>query len=198
LSSGAAQREKWSRFGDPQAERSIDEAKRAIEQELKWSEEKLDELRKKAARRAAPELKDDGEGEGKLAERTRDLAKKGRDQEELPGPALDALHDAAEAEREASRALRDGDAERGLTKQREAQQKLEQAKEALGDQDGEGRPGGREGDEGPLSQDHADIPKAEQHRGPEEFRRRVMKGLAQPSGGRLKDSVKRYAEGLLR
>ena len=44
----------------------------------------------------------------------------------------------------------------------------------------------------------ADIPKADAHKGPEEFRKRVIKGLGQPSGGRLKDAVKRYAEGLLR
>jgi len=57
--------------------------------------------------------------------------------------------------------------------------------------------GGDEGDRN-VSQDHADIPKADAHKGPEEFRKRVIKGLGQPSGGRLKDAVKRYAEGLLR
>ncbi|HEY8074630.1 MAG TPA: DUF4175 domain-containing protein, partial [Labilithrix sp.] len=193
----AAQREKWSRFGDPQAEKSIDDAKRTVEQELKWSEDKLDELRKRAARRAAPELRGDGEEEGKLADRTRDLAKKGRD-EDVPSPALDALHDAEQSAREAARALQEGDAEKGLVKQREAQQKLEQAKEALGEENDEGESGGKDDDGRSLSNSHADIPKAEQHKGPEEFRRRVIKGLGQPSGGRLKDAVKRYAEGLLR
>lgn len=69
------------------------------------------------------------------------------------------------------------------------------AKDALGD--GEGERGGEDGERG-LSQDHAEIPKADAHKGPEEFRKRVIKGLGQPSGGRLKDAVKRYAEGLLR
>ena len=48
------------------------------------------------------------------------------------------------------------------------------------------------------SRQHTDIPKADAHKGPEEFRKRVIKGLGQPSGGRFKDAVKRYAEGLLR
>ena len=35
-------------------------------------------------------------------------------------------------------------------------------------------------------------------KGPEEFRRRVVRGLGQPASGALKDAVHRYAEGLLR
>ena len=49
-----------------------------------------------------------------------------------------------------------------------------------------------------ISNDHADIPKADAHKGPEEFRRRVIKGLGQPSSGRHKEAIRRYAEGLLR
>ena len=41
-----------------------------------------------------------------------------------------------------------------------------------------------------------DIPRT--HKGPEEFRRRVMRGLAEPAGGSVKDAWRRYAEGLLR
>jgi hypothetical protein len=68
------------------------------------------------------------------------------------------------------------------------------ARESLG---GESEQQGGEGGERDPSLDHADIPKADQHKGPEEFRRRVIKGLGQPSG-RHKDAVRRYAEGLLR
>jgi hypothetical protein len=158
-------------------------------------------MRKKASQRKAPELRQDGEEEGKLSDRARDLARKGRD-EDLPQSALDALRDAEDAAREASQALKEGDSERGLKKQREAQQKLEQARDALSDNenegegDGDGRHG--EGDSGKLNKDHTDIPKADAHKGPEEFRKRVIKGLGQPSGGKYKDAVKRYAEGLLR
>ena len=191
----AAGRERWGRFGDSSAEKTIDEARRNLETELKWAEDKLEEIRKKAAQRAGPELREHGDTEGKLAEKARDIAKKGRDQEALPPSALEALQGAEQAAREAANALKQGDAEKGLQRQREAQQKLEMAKDALGD--GEGERGEGEGDRA-LNQDHADIPKADAHKGPEEFRKRVIKGLGQPSGGRLKDAVKRYAEGLLR
>ncbi|MDB4941383.1 MAG: hypothetical protein JWP97_917 [Labilithrix sp.] len=189
----AAQREKWGRFSDAN-ERTTDDAKRALEAELKWAEDKLDELRNKAAQRATPELREAGETEGKLADKAREIGKKGRDQEALPPSALEALEGAEQAAKEAASALRQGDAEKGLQRQREAQQKLEMAKDALGD--GEGERGDGDGDR--ESQDHAEIPKADAHKGPEEFRKRVIKGLGQPSGGRLKDAVKRYAEGLLR
>jgi hypothetical protein len=191
----AAARERWGRFGESSSEKTVDEARKALEAELRWAEDKLDEMRKKAAQRAAPELKEHGDAEGKLAERARDIAKKGRDQEALPPGALEALAGAEQAAREAANALKQGDVEKGLQRQREAQQKLEMAKDALGD--GESERGGDDGERG-LSQDHAEIPKADAHKGPEEFRKRVIKGLGQPSGGRLKDAVKRYAEGLLR
>lgn len=192
----AAARERWGRFGDSSSEKTVEDSRRALEAELKWAEEKLEEMRKKAAQRAGPELREHGETEGKLAEKARDVAKKGRDQEGFPPSALEALNGAEQAAREAANALKSGDAEKGLQRQREAQQKLEQAREALGD--GEQDRGGDDSDRGPSSQDHADIPKADAHKGPEEFRKRVIKGLGQPSNGRLKDAVKRYAEGLLR
>ncbi|MDB4934226.1 MAG: hypothetical protein JWP87_1198 [Labilithrix sp.] len=191
----AAARERWGRFGDANPEKTVDESRKNLEAELKWAEDKLEEMRKKAAQRAAPELKEHGDTEGKLAEKARDIAKKGRDQEALPPSALEALRGAEQAARDAANALKQGDAEKGLQHQREAQQKLEQAKDALGD--GEGERGGEDGERS-LSQDHAEIPKADAHKGPEEFRKRVIKGLGQPSSGRLKDAVKRYAEGLLR
>ena len=36
------------------------------------------------------------------------------------------------------------------------------------------------------------------HKSPDQFRRRVLQGLAQPSSGKQKDAIVRYAEGLLR
>jgi hypothetical protein len=192
----AAARERFGRFSDPNAERTVDEARRQMEAEVKWAEDKLEELRRRAAQRAAPELREHGDTEAKLGERARELAKKGRDQEALPAPALDALHDAEQAAQEAARALREGDADKGLKKQREAQQKLEMARDALGD--GESERDASNGDGDRMARDHTDIPKADAHKGPEEFRKRVIKGLGQPSGGKYKDAVKRYAEGLLR
>jgi hypothetical protein len=44
----------------------------------------------------------------------------------------------------------------------------------------------------------APIPRAEDYKGPEAFRRRVLEGLGNAADPRLKDAVKRYAERLLR
>jgi hypothetical protein len=192
-----AQRERWSSFGngETEAEKKIDDAKKRLEPEVKWAEEKLDGLRKKAAERAASELAQGGEEEGKLAERAGKLGDKGREQGGLPSAALDSLDAAEKAAREAAQALKRGEADKGLERQREAQRMLEMAKEALGgSQEGDK---GQDGD-GDISNDHADIPKADAHKGPEEFRRRVIKGLGQPSSGRHKEAIRRYAEGLLR
>ena len=70
------------------------------------------------------------------------------------------------------------------------------AKEALGNEGNE--PDKGEGGDHDPSSGHADIPKADAHKGPEEFRRRVIHGLGQAAGGRQKDAVRRYADGLLR
>src|SRR5262249_11108994 len=86
----AASRERFGRLGD--GERTVDDARRQMEAEVKWAEDKLDELRRRAAQRAAPELREHGETESKLAERARELGKKGRDQE-APPAAIDALRD---------------------------------------------------------------------------------------------------------
>jgi hypothetical protein len=193
----AAARERFGRTGDPNAERTVDEARRHMEAEVKWAEEKLEQLRRRAAERAGPSMREHGDTEGKLAERARELGKKGREQEAFPPAALDALRDAEQAAREAAQSLEGGDADRGLKKQREAQQKLEMARDALGDDKGEAE-STTEGDGRSSAHDRTDIPKAEAHKGPEEFRKRVIKGLGQASGGRYKDAVKRYAEGLLR
>jgi hypothetical protein len=176
-------------------EQVVDESRRRVKSELTWAEEKLEQLRRRAAERARPELREHGDAESKLAERARELSRKGHDQEALPPAALDALHDAERAAQEASKALREGDAKRGLEKQREAQRKLEMAKSALGESESNSSTGD---DSRPARNDHADIPGADSHKGPEDFRRRVLKGLGQPAGTRYEEAVKRYAEGLLR
>src|SRR5262249_7792502 len=94
----AAARERFGRFSDPAAERTVDDARQKLEGEVKWAEDKLEELRRRAASRAAPELREHGEAEGKLAGRTHDLARKGREQEALPPAALDGLREAEQAE----------------------------------------------------------------------------------------------------
>ncbi|MEO6418283.1 MAG: DUF4175 domain-containing protein, partial [Polyangiaceae bacterium] len=191
-----AQRERFSSFstpGEADSEKRIDEARKKLEPEVKWAEEKLEGLQKKAAERAGSDLSTSGDEENKMAERAKKLGDKGREQA-LPAPAIDSLEAAERAAREAARALKRGEATKALDKQHEAQRLLEMAKEALGNSEGD-RSGEGDGD---MSTDHAEIPKADAHKGPEDFRRRVIKGLGQPSSGRHKDAVRRYAEGLLR
>lgn len=176
------------------AEDMVDDAQKKLAPEVKWAEEKLAQLKKKAAERARGDLAKQGGEEERLADKAQDVAKKGKGA--LPDSALDELSKAEHAAREAAAALKQGDAERGQAAQRDAQQRLEAAKRALGSQDedsgkGEGR--GQKPADDPMP-----IPKADAHKGPEEFRKRVLRGLGQPGAGRQKEAVQRYAEGLLR
>ena len=90
-----------------------------------------------------------------------------------------------------------------MSQQQDAQRQLEMAKEAMGspsegDEGDEGQQGRPDGENGGLSRERTKIPNADEHKGPEDFRRRVTEGLSQPASGRMKDAVRRYAEGLLR
>lgn len=197
----AARSDPWRRWNNQgsDVERGIDEAKKKLEPEIAWAEQKVADLRKKAAERAKGELSSQGQDENAMAERARQLGNKGREQ--MPGGALDALDEAEKAMQHAADELRAGDSDRAIAKQREAQRQLEMAKQAMGSQDdsGEsGNPGSRDGDGNDDLNGRTDIPKADDHKGPEDFRRRVTDGLSKPSSGRLKDAVRRYAEGLLR
>ena len=175
------------------AEERLSEAQRKLGPELKWAEEKLAQMKHKAEERARGELSKQGEAEEKLADKAGDLAKKGNGA--IPEAALEAIAKAEQAAREAAAALKQGDSEKGQAAQREAQQKLEAAKRALGSPDDSGA--NEQGGRGALD-GNTPIPKADAHKGPEEFRKRVLRGLGQPGAGRQKDAVQRYAEGLLR
>ena len=190
-------RERWAALAEPNdADKRIDEARKKLEPEVRWAEEELQKLRKRAAERAQGELSQRGDDEEKMAQRAGRLKDKGQGQGALPEPALESLDGAEKSLHDAARALRQGNADRALELQREGQRQLEQAREALGNQ-GDQEHSGDSGDQ-EMSNGHADIPKADQHKGPEEFRKRVLKGLGQPASGRHKDAVRRYAEGLLR
>jgi hypothetical protein len=194
------QRGSW--MDDPSGvERSrVDDARRKLEIEEKWAEQKLEQIGKRAMDRARQDLEEGGVEEGKLADRARDLARQGRDRESLPPHAVDAIDDAERAARQAAEALRRGEGRTGLERQREAQRHLEAANEELhGDDDATGSSPGREqGDESRASPSQGSVPLPGEHKGPEDFRRRVVRGLGQPASGALKDAVRRYAEGLLR
>lgn len=176
---------------------TVADARRKIEAEARWAEEQTRETHRRAGERARSELEQGGMEEEKLAERAKDLAERGRASSSLPQEAVEAIGTAERAAHEAAEALKQGDGDRGIDRQREAQSALEQAEGALRggeesrDQGDDGDPRGRAPVAGVV-----DIPRT--HKGPEEFRRRVMRGLAEPASGSIKDAWHRYAERLLR
>jgi len=199
----AARSDPWARWNNQgsDTEKAIDGAKKKLEAEIAWAEQKVSDLRKMAAERAKDQLSQQGQDENAMAERTRKLGDKGREQ--MPSGALDALGEAEKSMQHAADELRSGNPDQAIEKQREAQRQLEMAKQAMGSQDdsndSSGQPGNdKDGDSADPTNGRTDIPKADDHKGPEDFRRRVTDGLSKPSSGRLKDAVRRYAEGLLR
>jgi hypothetical protein len=180
------------------AGKRLGEARQRLEPEVKWAEEQISRLRKKAAERKAGELSEDADEEKKLAERAGDLGREGHDREGLPGGAIAPLEEAARIGQEAAAALKRGDVDRALERQHEVQHQLEMAREALGSDQAEESWGEGNGDNNSL--ERVDIPMADADKGKdaEQFRRRVLRGLSESAGGRQKDAVRRYAEGLLR
>ena len=189
-------------FDDPggEGQRRVDAARRVLDAETKWAEKELEQLRKRASDRARKQLEQSGDEENKLAERARDVAERARERGSLPQPAVDSLDDAERAARRATEALRQGEGEQALERQREAQRALEAANDQIrgGDDDSAGTSRGNDDADGRPGASKGSVPSADAHKGPEEFRRRVVRGLGQPSGGALRDAVRRYAEGLLR
>ncbi len=193
------QKQAWLEDPNGEESRRVDGARRKLDAEQKWAEEQLAQMRRKAAERARKDLQQGGQDEDKLAERARELGERSRDKGSLPQQAVESLQDAERAAHQAAQALQQGDADKGLDHQREAQRALEAARQQLqGDENESTQPSPQEGDKGGPRGDLVAIPGAKEHKGPEEFRRRVVQGLGQPGGGNIKDAVRRYAEGLLR
>ncbi len=193
------QRGGWMEDPSGEAVGEVEQARRKLESEERWSEGQLGEMRKRASERARGHLVQGGDEEEKLAERARELAQRGSDHAPLPPQAIESIEEAERAARQAAQALKQGDADHGLDRQREAQRHLEAASQALhGDDDEGSRPPPNDGDARRPNNGAVAIPGANEHKSPEEFRRRVVRGLAETVSGGMKDAVHRYAEGLLR
>ena len=193
------QKQAW--LEDPTGEeaKEVEQARRKLEAEEAWAEQQLAQMRRQAAERARNDLEKGGQEEEGLAERARELGQRARDKGSLPQQAVDNLDDAERAARQAAEALKQGDADKGMDRQREAQRALEQARQQLeGDDQDSSSPSKDDRDNSQPSNGEVAIPGAKEHKGPEEFRRRVVQGLGQATGGALKEAVRRYAEGLLR
>lgn len=183
-------------FSEEGIGREADKARETIERELAWAEQALEQLRRAASERAKEELERSSKDEQSLADRGRRLMEKGQSGERsLPQDMADKLSEAEQAMREAEKALKEGKGEDGLRHQQNAQRLLEMAKGERSEE--RNRDGNQESPDGRMSKD-TEIPGKEKHKGPEDFRRRVMKGLGKASDPVLKEAVKRYAEGLLR
>jgi hypothetical protein len=186
---------------DPSGEEAnrVEAARRKIDSEEKWVEEALDQMRKRSSERARKQLQQEADEEGKLADRARELAVQGREHGSLPERAVESIDDAERAARRAAEALRQGDGEKGIDRQHEAQRSLEAANDQLheDDESSGSQQGGGESSDWKTSPGRVDVPKPGTG-GPKEFRMRVVRGLGQPSSGALRDAVRRYAEGLLR
>ncbi|XXY44438.1 DUF4175 family protein [Sorangium sp. So ce269] len=181
-------------FPEERAGREAAEAQQALADELAWAEEALRKLRQAASERAREGLERSSQREGSLADRARDLRKRGeRGDGRMPEELLERLDDAEQAMRDAQRSLSEGDGEQGSERQRDAQRLLEMSRSEDQGQEGDGD---QEGDRDMARK--ADIPDKDKHKGPEEFRRRVLEGLGGTSEPRLREAVKRYAEGLLK
>ncbi|WP_437967546.1 DUF4175 family protein [Sorangium sp. So ce260] len=181
-------------FPEERAGREAAEAQQALAEELAWAEEALRRLRQATAERAREGLGRSSQREGSLADRARDLRKRGeRGDGRMPEEMLERLDEAEEAMRDAQRALAEGDGEQGSERQRDAQRLLEMSRSEDQGQEGDAE---SEGERDMARK--ADIPDKDKHKGPEEFRRRVLEGLGSASEPRLREAVKRYAEGLLK
>jgi hypothetical protein len=197
--------DRFSFRGDTREDAKGAESK--LEPEVKWVERLMDRMRQAASARAAEDLKKEAPREGQLAERAKGIAGKGRGGEgALPGDTLEELQSAESAMRDAAHALGAAEGDRALDRMKEAQRLLEMARSS--DRGEEGEQGSEGGERGRSDKEHANgtedfshdipIPKAEDYKGPEAFRRRALEGLGGAVEPRLKDAVKRYAEGLLR
>jgi hypothetical protein len=183
---------------EQQAGREAGSARESLERELAWAEDALEKLRKASSANAKADLEKLSKAEQRLAERARDLGKKGEaGDRSLPQDMLDRLTEAEQSMHDAEKALKEGDGDRGTRHQQEAQRLLEMARAQQNEQDEGESEGTREG-ESKRAAKKTEIPDKDKHKGPEDFRRRVIEGLGGSSDPLLREAVKRYAEGLLK
>lgn len=187
-------------FGEPSS-KSSREAAGKVASELKWTEELLEQIKKRAQERAG--VDGAAEREKSIADRAKELSERSRSgQAPAPGQAVDYLDGAESKMRDAVKSLKSGEVGKALEHQREAQKLLEMAKQQgqEGDARDEGTPqksddssNGKQPSTGPEV-----IPKPDDYKGPEAFRLRVMEGLSQNGNPRLRGAVQRYTERLLK
>jgi hypothetical protein len=184
----------------------LQRAEQELQKQQAWVEEQLKKARDAAGQRAKEALERSAKREQELAERAQNLSGRGSHGEAaLPGDVSESLDRAEGLMRDAARELQNGRGERGAELQREAQRWLDQQDDEdkrqnepeKGDTETQQHTGDSSSDKGSMRQD-AGVPGRDKNQRAEDFRQRVLRGLARDKGGRLGPAVKRYAEGLLK
>lgn len=186
---------------------ALERAERELAKQASWVDELLQKARERESAKAKEALERSGKREQELAERAQNLSGRGSHGEAaLPGEVAEALDRAEGLMREAAQQLSNGNGEKALELQREAQRLLDQNDDDAkndepkdGGKDGESSSPqkGHDSERGSMAQD-AGVPGRDKNQKAEDFRRRVLEGLARDKGGKLGPAVKRYAEGLLK
>jgi hypothetical protein len=175
-------------------------AQRSLAEQLAWAEQAEQKKRQAAEEQARSRLREAADRERSIERRLGEVRKRGQQGEaSLPEEVLELLEQAGSAMRDASNELEASKGERGLEKQREAQRLLEQSdtgNTSSDDEEGNRRDGHGTSGRGKMG-GKADVPRADDRRRAEDFRKRVLDGLGRERGGRLAPAIERYAEGLL-
>jgi hypothetical protein len=182
-----------------EAAKRLESARKTIDEEQKWAESAERESRRRSAQRVKDPLAKLGDSEEAMGGRARSLAEKAGEASSLPDQVIDSIESAERAARRAADSLRQGEGEGGLAKQRDAQRALEAANETLRGDSEESSASAQAGERGGAAAgENVAIPSSADHKTPEAFRRRVVRGLGSGSNSNLRDALRRYAEGLLR
>jgi hypothetical protein len=182
----------------------LDSIERELSAQIEWMREQLERLARGAEARAAERLRDVARREHDMAERAQRLSDRGRAGDAtLPEEVTDRLEKAESIMREAARALGEGRGRQALELQREAQRLLERSDTGRTQDADDAERQAPEGQDGPVRGGRqmargGDVPEQDDQARAEEFRRRVLRGLAEDKSERLSPAVRRYAEGLLR
>jgi hypothetical protein len=187
-------------------------ARSALREALEWSRREAARQQGQAEARAKNALQQAGDTERDLSEQAADLAaEKGNKEAALPRDTVERLERAGSVMREAARELAAGHGERGVELGHEASRLLEQSgtgrssdpepderqKEPPPRGNERRSRGGEHGQTGEVAIG-GEVPAPDDRARAEEFRRRVLEGLAAEKSERLSPAVRRYAEGLLR
>lgn len=180
----------------------VAESRKELTKQLDWAEQQLAKVKRQAEARAKAKLGKAGESESGFARRAGNLAGRGKNGETaFPQDAIDSLQRAESIMREAARELSQGNGDKGLSLQRQAQRLLERATSGKTtdpeDSSSDNDQSSHNGLEGRGMRTGGEVPPEGKGTKAEDFRKRVLEGLGKDKGGRLGPAVKRYAEGLL-